>query len=73
MEPLRKWKVFGDYDCNYDFDYNQLRLVKYFFYSAGARDKWSQSPIKETKMKLYNTLYTRKPREFPTSHSENPN
>ena len=44
-----------------------------FFYSAGARDKWSQSPIKETKMKLYNTLYTRKPREIPTSHSENPN
>ena len=44
-----------------------------FFYSAGARDKWSQSPIKETKIKLYNTLYTRKPREIPTSHSENPN
>ena len=33
------------------------------FYSADARDKWSQSPIEETKMKLYNTLYTRKPRE----------
>ena len=44
-----------------------------FFYSAGARDKWSQLPIKETKIKLYNTLYTRKPNENPTSHSENPN
>ena len=29
-----------------------------FFYSAGARDKWSQSPIKETKMKLYKVLCT---------------
>ena len=29
----------------------------HFFHSAGARDKWSQSPIKKTKM-LYNTLYT---------------
>ena len=48
-------------------------LIICFFYSAGARDKWSQSPIKETKIKLYNTLYTRKPNENPTSHSENPN
>ena len=39
-----------------------------FFYSAGARDKWSQSPIKETKIKLHKTLCTRKPREIPTSH-----
>ena len=44
-----------------------------FFNSAGARDKWSQSPIKETKTKLYNTLYTRNPNEIPTSHSENSN
>ena len=45
----------------------------FFFLSAGARDKWSQSPIKETKIKLYSTLYTRKPEEIPTSYSENPN
>ena len=47
--------------------------IAFFFNSAGARDKWSQSPIKETKMNLCNTLYTRKPQKIPTSHSENPN
>ena len=37
------------------------------FFTLQARATSDQ----ETKMKLYNTLYTRKPREIPTSHSEN--
>ena len=69
MNPSAADRIWYTHRCNLKLAVTMFNV----FYSAGARDKWSQSPIKETKMKLYNTLYTRKPREIPTSHSENPN
>ena len=61
----------------------QLLPISFFFFERRVEregtpegalpENYHHPPTSETKIKLYNTLYTRKLREIPTSHSENPN